>query len=278
MKKQIIFKMFLEKYDKEHKLINYLTKNEIQTLKQFPSFSKELEIKKEALIDSVHYSWFIPFLNIYTPDEASLFLLVMKPSYKNALQNLLDLKEIKEDLNPLLKKFLKELLYTSLIKKEEPLLPIECLFVSKLNILLNLNKNKLIKLINFLSCYDLIKELKQVVEKKKLKKIYSYFNEDEKNFIKSIFNYVEPFTTQRLNLSNFWDDKKKVKNILHARGLMRLAFALSGESIDLIWYVCHYLDIGRGNYILKYCKKEKVKNISEIICSQILNIMNKEIL
>lgn len=277
MKKLALFRLFLEKYDKEKKLLKYLTESELKKINSLPAFSKEIDTKfffKDSIIDTVHYSWFIPLLNIYSHDEASLFLLAMKPSYKKALKNLLNLDDLKEELNPTLKEFLRSILLRSLIKKEEALSPIECLFDSKLNVLLSLTKKELIKVINLLSMYDLVKELKFIVEKKKIKKIYSYLQNDEKAFLKKIYNKAEAFTSQKISLEKYYEDKKKIRNLLHARGLMRLSLALSGESIDLIWYVCHYLDIGRGNYIFKKCKKEKTPNVSDIITSEILTIIN----
>ncbi len=277
MKKLALFRLFLENYDKEKKLVKYLTDSELKKINSLPPFSKTIDTKKffqDSIIDSVHYSWFIPLLNIYSHKEASLFLLAMKPSYKKALKNLLNLEDIKEELHPTLKEFLRSLLLRSLIKKEEALLPIECLFDSKLNILLSLTKKELIKLIDLLSMYDLANELKYIVEQKKLKKIYSYLQPQEKAFLKTIYHQSEPFSSQKLKVEKYCDNKKKLRNVLHVRGLMRLSIALSGENIDLIWYVCHYLDIGRGNYIFKKCKKEKIKNVSDIITSQILTIIN----
>ena len=277
MKKLIVFKKFLESYDKENKLLKYLTEGEIEKLKSLPSFAKKLEsnkFTKESIIDTVHYSWFIPLLNIYSDEESSLFLLALKPSYRKSLLNLLNLKETKDEIHPTLIAFLKEILLRSLIKKEDALLPINCLFDSKLNILLTLGKNKLIKLIDLLSIYDLAKELKYIVEKKKLKKIFSYLKNHEKDFLKTILHYQEPFSTQRINIEQYSDEKTKFRNLLHRCGLLRLSIALSGESIDLIWYVCHYLDIGRGNYIFKECKTKKIANISKTITEQILQIIN----
>jgi hypothetical protein len=277
MKKLVLFKMFLEKYDKEKKLLKYLTDNEIKKLNSLPSFSKRLDSKKffqDSIIDNVHYSWFIPLLNIYSLEEASLFLLAMKPSYRKPLKNLLNLEEIKDDINPFLKEFLRSILLRSLIKKEDALLPIECLFESKLNILLTLSKNELVKLIDLLSMYDLARELKYIVEKEKLKKIYSYLKPIEKAFLKITIHHSDSFSSQRILIEKYINDKTKFRNIFHIRGLMRLSIALSGENIDLIWYVCHYLDIGRGNYIFKKCKKEKIQNVSDIITTQILKIIN----
>lgn len=276
MKKTIIFKKFLESFDKDKKLIKYLTDTEIANLNRLPSFAKieDSKFSKESLIDSVHYSWFIPMLNIYSSKEASLFLLVIKKQNKKALQNILDLEDIKNDLNISVKLFFKELLLRSLIKKDDHLLPISFLFESKLNKLLSLSKNQLVKLIDFLGMYDLAKELKFIVEKKKLKKIYSYLKEDEKKFLNKILHYQEPFATKRINIDKYSHDKKKLRNAFHRCGLLRLSYALSLESIDLIWYVCHTLDIGRGNYIFKESRAKRQTQASDIIATEILKIIN----
>lgn len=277
MKKEALFKLFLDNFDKEKKLLKYLTESELKKISSLPKFLKKIDeniFSQDSIIDTVHYSWFIPLLNIYSPKEASLFLLAMKPSYKKALINVLNLQDLKEELSPNLKEFLRSILLKSLIKKEDAILPINLLFDSKLNILLTLTKNELIKVINLLSMYDLAKELKQIIDKKKIKKIYSYLHLYEKDFLKTIYNKNEAFTTQKIHLDKFFEDKKKIRDTLHMLGLMRLSIALSGESIDLIWYVCHYLDIGRGNYIFKKCKKEKTLNVSNIITLEILKIIN----
>ncbi|NGX33823.1 MAG: hypothetical protein K1060chlam1_00164 [Candidatus Anoxychlamydiales bacterium] len=276
MKKTIIFKRFLEYFDKDKKLIKYLTDVEIANLNTLPSFAKikESRFSKESLIDSVHYSWFIPMLNIYSNKEASLFLLAMKKQNKKALQNILGLEDTQNDLSKSIKSFLKEQLLRSLIKKEDHLLPINFLFDAKLNKLLLLSKNSLVKLIDFLGMYDLAKELKFIVEKKKLKTIYSYLKEDEKKILKKILHYKEPFSTKRINIEKYSYDKKKLRNAFHRCGLLRLSYALSLESIDLIWYVCHTLDIGRGNYIFKESRAKKQKEASDIIALEILKIIN----
>ncbi|HEU64094.1 MAG TPA: hypothetical protein ENH96_01720 [Chlamydiae bacterium] len=276
MKKTIIFKKFLENFDKDNKLLKYLTNSEIESLNRLPSFAKikDTRFSKESTIDSVHYSWFIPMLNIYSNKEASLFLLALKKQNKKSLQNILGLEDIENDLKASVKSFLKDLLLRSLIKKEDSLLPIDFLFDSKLNKLLFLSKNSLVKLIDFLGMYDLAKELKFIVEKKKLKKIYSYLKEDEKKILKKILHYKEPFSTKRINIEKYSHDKQKLRNALHRCGLLRLSYALSPESIDLIWYVCHTLDIGRGNYIFKESRAKKQTQASDIITEEILKIIN----
>ncbi|NGX52096.1 MAG: hypothetical protein KR126chlam5_00389 [Candidatus Anoxychlamydiales bacterium] len=276
MKKTIVFKKFLERFDKSNKLVKYLTNPEIENLNRIPSFAKikNSRFSKESIVDNVHYSWFIPMLNIYSNKEAALFLLTLKKQQRKSLQNILSLEDIENDLNSTVKSFLKDLLLRSLIKKEDQLLGVDFLFDSKLNNLLFLSKNSLVKLIDFLGMYDLAKELKFIVEKKQLKKIYSYLKEDEKKFLKEILHYKEPFSTKRINIEKYSHDKKKLRNALHRCGLLRLSYALSPESIDLIWYVCHTLDIGRGNYIFKESLAKKQTQASDVITEEILKIIN----
>ena len=65
MKNLTVFKMFLEKYNKDKSLFAYLTDTEIEKINALPTFVKNIRPAKESLLDRVHYSWFIPFLNMY---------------------------------------------------------------------------------------------------------------------------------------------------------------------------------------------------------------------
>jgi hypothetical protein len=275
MKNIALFKNILGNFDKQKKLSKYLSQVEIDKLnKVYPFIRSDIKNINENILDLVHYSWFIPILNIYSQNEASMFLLALSPNKKRALLNLLDLKDLKDSIGPIFKSFLRKSLYRSLVKRDDLLLPMCSLYDSRLNVLLDLTKDKLVKLIEFLGIYDLKKELKFIIEKKNLKKINSYLKLDEKEFLKQILHQKSYFPTQRIYIENFLHDKKKFRNILHKCGLIRLSLALSGESIDLIWYLCHTLDIGRGNYIFKECKNKKVKTMSEIITDEILEILN----
>ncbi len=246
MNRNRVFKKFLDKYDKEKKLLKYLSDDEVAKLNTLSPFYKvpDQKMLKESIIDQVHYSWFIPMLNVYSKPEASLFLLCLKPSNRKALKDLLDLEDVENNLQPYTKDFLKEKLTQSLIKKEDSLLPIECLKASKLNEILSLSKTKIIKLIDFLAMYDVAKELKFIVDKKKLKKIYSYLKSDEKAFLKKILNKKEAFESKRINIEKYILEKSKFRRILHSLGLIRLSIALSKESIDLIPVLQIHFDEG----------------------------------
>jgi len=176
-------------------------------------------------------------------------------------------------LNKEAKFFFKSLLLKSLIKKEDSLLPLDYLPDSEMNILLNFTKAKLVDLIDLMSMYDLAKELKMVVMTSSLKKIHSYLSEREKIILKKANEYKDPINSKNLMLERYLDDKAMFRSALHKRGLVRLSLALSLENIDLIWYICHYLDIGRGSFIFNESKKNKNPNIASILKKQVLDIV-----
>ncbi|MBN2479652.1 MAG: hypothetical protein JXA94_05440 [Parachlamydiales bacterium] len=277
MNKIIIFKALLSNDKNAKRLFSYLTDSEIQKLQSSLSASFEIDPKvfyQDGIIDTIHYSWFIPLLNIYNKEEAALFILALNKTSQESLRKILELKPFSDSLYPSMRSFLRTLLKQSIIKKDQEVLPIEYLPTSELNQLLKIPKNMLVKVIDLLSMYDLKKEIKGIVETSKIKKIYSYLSKEEKNYLKTIIQYNEPFSTQKILIEKYSEDKNLLKSILHKRGLIRLSMALSLESIDLIWYVCHYLDIGRGTFIFKECKTKANKNYAKEIKMQILKILN----
>ena len=276
--RKIIFKYLLDnskKQDKE-RLYSYLEDVEKNNLSFLPSLKKKLDVKDfllNDLIDTVHYSWFLPIMKIYPEDEANLFLLSLNKEQKKSIQKNLNIKANEDVLNKEAKFFFKSLLLKSLIKKEDSLLPLDYLPDSEMNILLNFTKAKLVDLIDLMSMYDLAKELKMVVMTSSLKKIHSYLSEREKIILKKANEYKDPINSKNLMLERYLDDKAMFRSALHKRGLVRLSLALSLENIDLIWYICHYLDIGRGSFIFNESKKNKNPNIATVLKKQVLDIV-----
>lgn len=274
---RIVVKGLLEKCsDKErNRLFNYLSEDEQTKLDKTALPSYEIDQKNffhDGLIDTIHYSWFIPILKIYPPKESSLFLESMQSSYKEHLSKLLNIPTQDTNLSPLAIGYLRDILLQTILEKDESILPIEYLPSSKLNILLTLTKKQLISLIDYLSMYDLAVELKHIVETKTIKKIYSFLSEEEKSFLQKIMKHNPFYPSARMKLEHAQLTEKKFKTYLHKYGINRLAKALSGESIDLLWYICHYLDIGRGTALFKAYAKDKISGVSEIVTSHILQI------
>jgi len=276
---EMVLKAFLCRCSPEKKehLESFLPASTKQRLEKMPSFPKEKEMGKGISLEQIHWSWFIPTLKTYSAREQKLFLSALSPQVRENLSQELGFNSPpKEELKNLGASFLKQTLLTSLIGHRSRIVPPDYLPVSPLKPLLRLTKKKLIRLIDFLSLYDLAAELRQIVETKILKKIYSLLSEQQKKFLKIAMTHKEPYPLPRLKLDKWDGTEDSLHLLLHKRGLARLGAALSTQDPDLVWYICHQLDIGRGNALLKLCAKEAALDVSDGIIRQIEELLNNK--
>lgn len=233
--------------------------------------------ERREMLDWVHWSWFLPTLKSYPLREQKLFLSALNSFAADNLSHELEIEEMSQEISETAKDFFKQILINSLTGHENRLLPIEFLPPSPLKPLLGLSKKELTRLIDFLSLYDLAFELRQIVETKILKKIYSFLSEEERKFLKQVMAHQkEPFAIARMGLDRWDGNEESLRTLLHRRGIARFAAALSGQDPDFIWYICHQLDIGRGNALYKSCAKEAIPQLSDAILRQIEEILAKE--
>lgn len=231
------------------------------------------DLKKEDLLDRVHWSWFLPTLKSYAPEEQALFLSALDPSSAAHLSNEIPCKISTKELSAMGSAYLRHILLSSLIGEHDRLIPRIFLPPSPLNQLLTLSKKELILLIDLLSMHDLAAELRQIVETKILKNIYSYLTEMERKFLKQVSLKPEPYALPRIGLDR-WDGNREVLRItLHRRGLARLGVALSGEDPALVWYLCHQLDIGRGTALFKLCVRESSLTTIDAAAKQVEELL-----
>lgn len=241
-----------------------------------PELSHEISPEHFAngnMLEKVHWSWFLPTLKTYTEEEQQLFLSVLSHTSAKNLAKALNVPFARQEITEIARLFLRQILLQSLLGPKDSLLPIDYLPITSLTPMLQLSKKELIRLIDFLSLYDLADEQKRIVETKILKKIYSFLSEEERKFLKNILAHQEPFPSQRMGLDRWDGTEESFRTLLHRRGLMRLGAALSGQDPDFIWYVCHQLDIGRGNALFKLCAKEAIPVVSSVVIEQIEELL-----
>jgi hypothetical protein len=276
---EMVLKAFLSRCPakKRKALEQFLSPKIQQKIETIPSFPQKEEAAREISLEDIHWSWFIPTLKTYSVREQKLFLSALSPDMCEHLARELELASIpKEDLKDRGAVFLKQTLLSHLIGHQNRLLPPEYLPISPLKPLLSLTKKQLVRLIDFLSLYDLAAELRQIVETKILKKIYSLLSEEQKKFLKIAMVHKEPFSLPRLKFDK-WDGSEDTFHLLlHKRGLARLGAALSTQDPDLAWYVCHQLDIGRGNALFKLCAQEMAPDVADEIVRQIEELLTNK--
>jgi len=274
-RKEMVLKACLQRatLEEQKALLRFLPEEERQILEGLPVRETEPESwEMDGALQRVHWSWFLEPIKAYPARDQKLFLSVLDPHSNEQLRATLGVKTAKESLTKLGKAFLQKELLDSL-QEEHPILPPSFLPRSPLNILTTLGKKDLIRLINLLSLYDLCAELRHIVETKTLKKIYKLLGSDERTALKTISSEMpDGHLSARMGLDRNWDGTKESLHVLlHRKGLNRLGIALSGQDPDLIWIICHHLDIGRGRALLKLTGKESVTGLSDIAIQQVID-------
>ena len=280
---EMILNAFLSRQsaDQQNRLVCYLPEDEQKSLKQLPAFTESLKVERftnGAVLKGVHWSWFLPTLKSYSPKDQTLFLSALEENEALALAAEIPCKAPSIPLANIGKAYLRQFLLDSLIGEHDRLIPIDYLPPSPLNQLLQLSKKQLTDRIDLLAMHDLAVEIRQIVETKTLKKIYSFLTDAQRKFLKLTTAKHELITQPKIGLDRWDGNKDSLRHLLHRRGLARLGLALSGQDPSLMWYVCHILDIGRGDSLFKLSEQE-VSSIAarETAVRQVVELLGNEL-
>lgn len=244
-----------------------LLESQVNSQDPLPIFKQEV-----SLLSKLHYSW----LRKMFPSEEMCKKLLLLPQLstvqRKGLAELSDLPLPQPIESPLLSKFYFSKTISEL--KLPKTLPTEYLPESSFNKLLKLSKNEIVEIIDLLGIYDLAHEMRHIVATKNLKDIYKCLSPKHQQFLRQCLHAKDKVITPKLHLDQWNGEEKPLKNLLHRRGIIRLAIALSGQHPDLIWQITHMLDSGRGQILLDQVKKEEIPSISSAVAIQIDNAYN----
>ncbi len=248
---------FLPQNDRKELLAQDMRASDLKPIFQHPL----------QLLERIHYSWIKPLLEKF-PDR-------LQPLIISALTNEQATKlglSSHIPLSPPMRTFFINQLY-HLLKGEEHL-PLEYLPETELSPLGKWNKQQLVNLIDFLGLYDLASEVRHIVNRDYLQNIYSCLSPKQFHYLKVCLHQKQQLVSPKLGIDPTKQDCNRLKQVLHLRGLARLGKALCGQHPDLMWYLAHTLDIGRGVILLKEYQTDAIPKITSILKQQVLNLMN----
>lgn len=224
----------------------------------------------QTLLQMLHFSWLQPIIQQFPSELQPIFIGALTEQQSTGLNKALEMTPCA--ISSPVRMFLQEQLYSKI--KSKPGLPIEYLPVSDFSELLNWNKRELVELIDFLGLYDVASKIRNIVNKQHLENIYSCLNKKQHYYLRVCLYQKEKLIAPKLNINPAKKNPEKLKKEMHLRGLIRLGKALCGENMDLVWYIAHILDIGRGQMLLAYYKDQPIPNVSNILKNQVLALMN----
>lgn len=226
----------------------------------------------ETIIHKLHYSWFIPFFEKQPKNSYAYFLSVLPKNTASQLRKTLNIPPSSLKLAPPFKKVFMNTLYKNISNQE--ILPLEFLPETPVTFLARLTKSELVEIIDFLGIYDLAQEVRHVVDKNKLKKLYLCLTPIKQKFLRLCLHQKDKLVSAKLELENWKGDVPTFENILHRRGLLRLGKTLSGQNPQLIWYITRILDTGRSTILNKYITEKESSGVTTALMQQVNNVIN----
>lgn len=257
--------------EKQDLLLAFLPEYAQEKLRNAPDITFKLDSTKTSLFDCIHWSWFIPFLEALDSTDRKTFLLAFSPSIQKSVAKHFSIQHNPTHTTAFTNQYLRKVLVDSVTKT--PPLGMHLLPESGLNLLLKIEKKKFTELIDILSLFDLSAEIRHVVETKTLKKIYSFLKEEEVQFLQQIAGQKEPYAAAQIQLDKWDGTEISLRKTMHKIGLTRLGSALSGQDDNLIWYVIHRLDSGRGQTLEKLCKQETSSQVASWLTDQLKELL-----
>jgi hypothetical protein len=227
----------------------------------------------EEIIGTVHYSWFLEPLKEMPKPTRAILMNSLPSGHAEPLAEIFNTPSTPTtDLSPAVRSFLLSHLYEK-IEGIGEVIPEAYLAPEPLQPLLALNRPMLLELFDLLGLYDLAVNVKKIVNKEKLEQINSCLSPLRRKFLNLLVSHPARLQISELDLTSWKGDGNKLNKILHRRGIIRVAKALSGSSQDFLWHVVHRLDTGRGDIIKRYYSEEAMP-ISSVLTEQVLYIIN----
>ncbi|MCB1180710.1 MAG: hypothetical protein KDK55_01635 [Chlamydiia bacterium] len=219
-------------------------------------------------LHKIHYSWFHEALKGFSPRALSHFVALFPPERKKKLEILLGISPKNFSNSPFSSYFLLAKLKKRIVPKT--IISEEILSPHPLNELLALSKEHLTSLINLIGVHDVIYEIKKIVDKTLLEKIYYALLPKQLAFLKKYSNRQIRWSPPPLSLQQWNGEKKTLLNTIHDRGLIRFSYALYEVDKNLIWHITHILDTGRAKKILSHIGKIPNKQLVSYFRKQVL--------
>jgi len=267
---RMMLRVLINRYNPKagNTLLKFLPEDEAKEIMNQNIYSSDLLpiLHSRQSISTIHYSWIQPLLDNF---PKSLHHTVISVLTNQQIAGLTRSPPV--PVSEVVKAFLCDKLYQYLNISDH--LPVEYLPATELTPLSKWTKVKLVNLADFLGIYDLASEVRSIVNTNYLKNIYSCLSTKQFTFLKQCLNKKDQLASPKLGIDPTVKDCKKLKKVIHKRGLIRLGRALRGQHPDLLWHITHILDSTRGSIVANEYQPQETPKITKILRLQILTII-----
>ncbi len=143
----------------------------------------------------------------------------------------------------------------------------------ELSPLLGLQRQELIEIVDLLAIYDLVEEMRHIVDKRLLQAVLQYLSVEQQHYLRALLRQKSRQLSSTLSIRELLKEGKKFKEMLHKLGLQRLSNALSGASNDFTWHILHAFDFNRAKFLQNHIKKEEVPKETPLALLQVQHVL-----
>lgn len=223
-------------------------------------------------IERLHYSWLVSSLKKVPPSLLPFVISSFPQKTVDILKEHIPALPSPQPLSPPMKTFFLNKFLVPFF--DEHHLPLEYIPETPLSPLKSWTKKDLENLMDILGLYDLAPEVRQIVDKLRIKRLYQSLTKSQQQYLRQVLHHQDKVVVPRMGLDQLSRDASKLKNEIHRRGLIRFSKALSGQHPDFVWHLCHLLDTGRSAILLKNMSKEEIPGVTSIMIFQLMNAIN----
>ncbi len=254
-------------------LLRFLPREEASQIQQISSpeqFDAKELLSQDRWLQPIHFSWFSDFLKSYPTQVRSFFFTVLTAEQQKGIQDIPP-----KPLSPFMRPYLLSLLRQSL--QGPNIIPETILPSSPLNLLLRLKRSDLVHLADFLGLHDLAADVRQIVDKALLQKIYQALTPQQVHFLQYASKQPVKWVSPKLGLLAWDGTKKQLNHLLHYRGLIRIGKVSYGEDPSFKWHLLHHFDTGRAKIIQKEYYQKQDPALANYFKNQVLYIAKRSL-
>lgn len=222
---------------------------------------KEILLAHQEFLQRMHYSWWAEVIEKETVPIQKAYLSLLPEEKRKKCLKLLHLKSAKPfDHEVMPQVWIYQQLEKAFSLEEK--LPICFLPQSPFHYLLTMEKEELVLLMDLLVLPQLTKQIRQIVDRNRLVRIYEALTPLQKQFLKEAMQAKHITLEPSIDLMTWSGDQKELRRSIHKAGLVFLAKAVSKEESTFLFYLTHLLDKGRGTLLAKSLETEEVDHLA----------------
>jgi len=143
--------------------------------------------------------------------------------------------------------------------------------ISKLQ---RLSKRELELISDYMGLFDLAEELRKVIDKPTVTKVYTELSSKEIFFLEQCLTRRFLWRLPPIGLETWLKNSSGFRHVLQKRGLARLCVGLSGEDSFLIEKLIFTLDTGRAKILKHLVKSSPIEPATTLVQKQILELFD----